>query len=394
MPSKIFIVLALLCVTGARAASPTDEARLAQLEALRGEVAGQLQLQAYDLLDELVYQWTQQPPFGEQTPLVLADVSVPVGYGSGLQALLENHLVELLTKNQGAKVVLSLCPQCTSIVVHSGKQGTTVARGFDEPEALASAGAGSGTHHALFLDFEAEGPALVLRARITGLEKSLPIVWAKTLSSSTSSAAMLRSPEHLKSATEARKEYLDALTGKGPITVPIRLGLRTYAKGSDQTVSTEPFFWLNLGLEIALSQARAWLAEVSLGATWAPSVHVGWSAQARISRLLTGSVSSLTWPDLYGFVGVGFLSIYGQSAQSFQETVPTIDEILSNNKNDPHTLFGIIQLGLEVRVKNRIGMGVYLESAPALNLAPAVGRYLDLGLIAFHTIGVEVTFCF
>jgi hypothetical protein len=364
--ASILLSLTLLA-TPAFAAAPNDEARLAQVEALRGEVANQLQLQAYDLLDELVYQWTQQPPFAEPTPLILADVSVPVGFGSGLQALIENHLVDLLVRNPGSKVVLSLCPQCTSIVVHSGKQGTTVARGFDEPEALATAGAGAGSHHALFLDFEAEGPALVLRAHVTGLSKSLPIVYAKTLSSSTSSPALLRSPEHLKSATDARREYLDALTGRGPITVPIRLGLRTYAQGTDQTVGTEPFFWLNLGVELSLTQTRAWLAEVSLGITWA---------------------------DLYAFVGAGFLSIYGQSAYSFQETVPSIDQILGNSKNEPHALFGIIQLGLEVRVKNRIGLGVYLESAPQLNLAPSVGRYLDLGIIAFHTIGLEVTFCF
>lgn len=378
----------------ALAADPADDARRAQLENLRGEIGGQLQLQAYDLLDELVYGWNQHAPFPTETPLVLADVSVPVGFGSGLQALIENHLVDLLVKNPSSHVVLTHCPQCTSVVVHSGKAGTTVARGFDEPEALSQAGAGSGSHHALFLDFEAEGAALVLRARITALEKALPIVYAKTLSTSTSSPALLRSPERLKSADEARKEYLDAITNRGPFTVPIRLGMRTYAQSPSQSVAPSPFFWLNVGVEATFSQARAWLAEISLGATWAPGSHVGWGAQGRISRLLTGSVSSLTWPDVYAYVGVGFLSIYGQSALIFREQIPTIDEILSDSKNDPHSLFGIITIGVEVRVKNRIGLGLYIESAPVLNLANGVGRYLDLGFIAFHTIGGEVSFCF
>ena len=45
-------------------------------------------------------------------------------------------------------------------------------------------------------------------------------------------------------------------------------------------------------------------------------------------------------------------------------------------------------------MKNRIGVGVFLESLPALNDAPTVGDYLDLGLIEFHSLGVEVSFCF
>jgi hypothetical protein len=392
--TRLPMLCLVLSASLATAADPTAEARRAQLEALRGEIAGQLQLQAFDLLDELVYGWNQQPPFAAETPLVLADVSVPVGFGSGLQALIENHLVELLTKNPNSHLVLTHCPQCTSIVVHSGKSGTIVARGFDEPQALSQAGAGSGSHHALFLDFEAEGAALVLRARITALEQALPIVYAKTLSTSTSSPALLRSPEKLKSAEEARKEYLDALTGRGPITVPIRLGLRSYAQSPSQSVAPMPFFWLNVGVEVTFNQARAWLAEVNLGATWAPGSHAGWSAQARISRLLTGSVSSLTWPDVYGYVGVGFLSIYGQGSLIFREQIPTVEELLADSKNDPHSLFGIITFGVEVRVKNRIGLGLFIESAPTLNLANGIGRYLDLGILAFHTLGGEVTFCF
>ena len=53
-----------------------------------------------------------------------------------------------------------------------------VTRGYDDPEALAQAGVSSGAKHALFLDFEAEGASLVLRARITTLDQSLRIVSA------------------------------------------------------------------------------------------------------------------------------------------------------------------------------------------------------------------------
>ena len=61
---------------------------------------------------------------------------------------------------------------------------------------------------------------------------------------------------------------------------------------------------------------------------------------------------------------------------------------------EPHTTFAAFQFGLELRLKNRIGAGVFAESAPALADAPAIGSYLDLGLITFRSIGAEVTFCF
>ena len=134
------------------------------------------------------------------------------------------------------------------MVVHSGLKGTIVSRGVDEPEALSAAGALSGARHALFLDFEAEGSALVLRVRITSLEADLPIVYAKTLATTTSSPALLRSPEHLKSAAEARQEYADALRGLAAYAAPLRICVRSYAQDvrsrryptADHTYSIDP----------------------------------------------------------------------------------------------------------------------------------------------------------
>ena len=370
------------------------EAQRAQLETLRGEIAAQLQLQAYDLLDELVYGWSQQPPFALDTPVVLADVSVPVGFGSGLQALVENHFAGLVTKNPRTRVVLSHCPQCTAVVVHSVAKGTVVSRGADEPEALAAAGALSGSRHALFLDFEVEGVSLVLRARITSLTPALPIVYAKTLSTSVASPALLRSEDHLKSAAEARREYLDALEGRGLYTVPVRVGVRSYARGSASVVQA-PYPWLQAGVETSLTQARAWVASFSLGVTWAPSTHTGWLAQARIGRLLFGDVASLTRPSLYLFFGGSVISIYGNGAAAFADGVPNLEALLAAAQgNEPHAIFPAFQFGLEARVKNRIAVGVFGESLPTLSGARAIGSYLDLGFVTFKSVGAEVSFCF
>ena len=392
----VTVFCALLFVPSASAMAQElliTEAQRAQVEALRSEVAGQIQLQAYDLLDELVYGWNEQPVFGVETPVVLANVSVPVGFGSGLQALVETHFTSLMLKNPRARILLSHCPQCTSVVVHSGAKGTVISRGAEEPEALSEAGTASGSRHALFLDFEAEGASLVLRARITRLDSALMIVYAKTLSSSTSAPALLRSEDRLKSAADARKEYLDALQGRTVYLIPVRMVVRSYAAGNNG-VAAPPLIFLQGGVEAPLTQSRAWLGNFSLGASWIPELHVGWLAQARVARLLSGSSSSLTHPDVYGFLGASVLSIHGTDALAFQDGVPDVSNIVELALGrDPRAIFAAFQLGLELRVKNRIGMGVFLESAPTLNDALALGTYLDF-ILPFQTVGAEVSFCF
>jgi hypothetical protein len=387
-------ILALMSGPALAADPAVADAQRAQIEALRGQVASQIQLQAYDLLDELVFGWNQQPVFAADTALVLADVSVPVGLGTGLQALIENHMVALLAKNPRTHVFLVHCPPCMSLVVHSGVKGTIISRGVDEPEALVKAKTLSTSRHALFLDFEAEGAALVLRARITSLEPALPIVYAKTLSTTTASPALLRSGDHLKSSADARQEYLEALERRGAYLIPIRMGVRTYAPGRER-IALPPFAWLQAGVEASLSQAQAWTGSLILGVSWAPELHVGWFTQGRIARLLSGSVRSLTHPDLYVFLGGAVFSIHGQSALLFRDEIPTVDTLISQALgNQPSTTFGALQLGLELRVKNRIGVSAFLESLPTMGNAPAIGAYVSPGIVTFRSLGVEVSFCF
>ncbi len=366
----------------------------AKVEALRADVAGEIQLQAYDLLDELVFGWNEQPVFATDTPVVLADVSVPVGFGSGLQALVETHFAALIVKNPRTRIRLSHCPECTSVVVHSGAKGTVISRGVQAPETLPKAGAAASSRHALFLDFEAEGVSLVLRARITRLDADLLIVHAKVLSTSTATPALLRSGENLKSGTQARQEYLDALHGRSVFVVPLTIGVRSYAT-RNTPVSAPPFVWLSFGVETALTQKRAWLGSFTAGATWAPELHVGWMAQARAARLLSGSESSLTRPDLYGFIGASVISIYGNNAAAFTQGEPNIANLISLARgNEPQAIFAAFSLGLEMRVKNRIALGAFLEAMPTMTKVGAIGEYLDLGVVSFQTLGVQASFCF
>lgn len=392
----MLLLLVLPRVALAADATLPEEQR-AQIEDLRSEIGGELQLQAYNLLDELVYGWTQAPVFATDTPVILAGVSVPVGNGSGLEALLENHFFSLVLRAPQSRLRLAHCPQCSAQVVHSGAKGTVISRGVDTPEALTELGASTQARHALFLDYEIEGSSLVLRARITSLEPSLPIVYAKTLSSSTSTPALLRSGERLKSAAEAHQEYVDTLAGRGNFVLPFRVGVRSYAEGRNNTVRSLPFIWLMAGFETGLTQAKAWTGSISIGGTWLPQSHVGWMAQVKVSRLLTGSAVSLTHPDLYAFIGGSVMFLQGPSTLLFRDTLPTLDELqaaLTANGDNLRTTLGAYQLGLELRVKNRLGLTVFLEAAPALNNVQGVGNYLNLGPFKFQSFGVEVSFCF
>jgi hypothetical protein len=390
------LLLLLACVGATTAAAEGDvDLHERQVDLLRREVASELQLQAAELIDELVYGWSTEPPFDVATPVLLAGVSVPVSLGTGLEAYLENHAAGLLTRNQKSHVQLVHCPACSAWVVHSGAKGTVVTRGFDDPEALAKTGSAAGAKHALFLDFEAEGSSLVLRARLTTLDQTLRIVAARTLTTQTSVPAMLRSGESLKSVAEARKEYLDAIGGRGLFLVPVRFGVRSYASGNNTQANTTPFLWVSTGLEASFSQARAWTASVNAAFSWLPQSHVAVMAQGRLSRLLTGTATSLTWPDLYAFLGAGVMFIEGRAALGFRNTNPTIDEILNQlTNNTPRTTLGLLTIGLEVRVKNRISLIAFLETLPGVETTDNIGNYVDLGFIRFQSFGVEVSFCF
>ena len=383
-PIAVAVVLIGLCGRASPVAAATaEEAQLLELKKLRARVADQIQLAAYDLLDELVYGWTQSPPFATETPVFLADLTVPVGLGTGLEALLENHLASLMLVNPTTKVTLSHCPACTSVLLHSGPKGTVVSRGLDNPEALARIG-GPGGRHGLHIDLSAEGAWLVLRARITQLTPELPILWSRTLSSAVGTPSLLRHPSGLKSAAEARREYLDALGERGPFTVPVRFTVRAYTSGSSGAPPPIPVAWVQTGFELGLSQARAWTASALLGYAWLPEAYDGVMVQARMSRLLSGPTQSLTGPDLYLFLGGALMTLSGSAVAAFNAEEGEVTR----------ATFGGLHIGLEFRVGNRIGASVFLETMPAYTDSEQLGEFVENDLFDFHSFGTEVTFCF
>ncbi len=376
-------------------ADPIEEAQLAKLDQLRGQVANQVQLSAYDLVDELAYGWLQEPPFADPTPVVLAGVTVPVGLGTGMQALVENHLAAVLAANPGSNIQLVHCPACTAVVVHSGPEGTVLSRGIDNPTTIAELGPDTG-RHALFLDIEAEGSWLVLRARLTRLSPELPIVWSHTIASSASTPPLLREPDRLVSADQARQEYLDALQARGALAIPARVVIRSYAQPDARGgVPPPPFLWLQTGVELSATNAQAWVGSVVVGYSFIPQAYQGIMAQARVSRLLTGRSRSLTRPDLYLYVGSAAMTVWGAATSSFRDEKLTAADVIAENTGEgPRSTWGTLHAGLDLRLGNRIGMSAFLESMPALKNSRNLGSWLTLGSFEFHTIGTEVSVCF
>lgn len=386
--------LIALCLA-AFAAKPVEQAQMAELERLRAEIASEVHLATFDLLDELVYRWTQDAVFEKPTPVVLAGVSVPVGLGTGLQAMVENHLSNVLIHNPTTNIKLVHCPTCTSTLVQSGPEGTIVSRGIDNPKVLGELTDLTGKH-ALFVDVEAEGTFLVLRARITGLSDDLPVIWSNTLASSTSTPALLRDGTNLKSADEAREEYLAALKGRAIFQIPVRAGVRLYARpDSSNGASPPPFLWVSTGVELAATRARKWTAEIVLGYSFIPQAYQGILLQARLKHLLTGRTRSLNRPDLYLFAGTAAITVWGQATASFLQQPVTADDIIRGLvPENPRATFGTLHLGVELRVGRRIGVSTFLETMPDYNFSENMGSYIrPLGL-GFQSWGTEIAFWF
>ena len=81
-------ILTFQATAFAQATSETvEENRLTQLATLRSTLTNQLHLQAYELIDEMVYEWKERPLFEQPTEVVVASVNAPIGYGAGLMTL-------------------------------------------------------------------------------------------------------------------------------------------------------------------------------------------------------------------------------------------------------------------------------------------------------------------
>lgn len=391
----LFLSLTILSGSQASAQAVEETVRendMVRVNNARSEIANQIHLQAYDLIDQMVYEWGSNPIFEKPTSVVVAAVNAPLGLGSGLMALLENHLYAVVLANLRTNIRLVQCGACTEILVHSGKEGTVLSRGIDQPSVLRDH-LPSLPDFALYLDLEAEGASLVLRVRITKVEGARPIVWAKAYTPTIGSSALLRSPSPLISAEDARNEYLAVLRGQGPIAIPLKVTLHTFASGENNTINP-PLLMIQSGIEVTPTFARAWAASFTGGIMYLPDTYIGLHGQARIYRLISGNYRSLTGPDVYLFVGADITTVSGESIASLTPGETSLTDLFTaaNPALKPRATFGGFQLGLEVRVNNKIGLTVGLKSIPSLRDSAALGDFLRTAFIDFQSLSTEVAF--
>ena len=379
--------------SGAAVDDDFEKAHEAKLRQLRGTIANQVHLAAMGLADEMVYEWTRTPVFPVPTPVVLASVTVPVGTGSGLQALIENHINALLIENPETHIQPSHCPACNAVTVHSGPEATVVSRGIDDPETLVKIKQ-KGTQYGLFVDFEAEGRFLVMRARITRLDENLQIVWAKTLSTSGSTPSLLRNSTRLVSAAEARLEYLNVLAQRGRWSVPFKLSVRGFGAASTG-VAPPPLLWAQTGIEVALNDAATWTSSFLLGYTYIPQSYTGLMVQARMSRLISGQARSLTSPNVYLFLGTAVMRVEGPGVVSYRDDILSVEDVLGDQPgNQPVETLPGIHFGFDVRLGNRVGFAIFAETLTTQWDSPNLGEILNILGIGFQTVGLETSFSF
>ena len=133
-----------------------------------------------------------------------------------------------------------------------------------------------------------------------------------------------------------------------------------------------------------------------VGFSFIPQAYEGLMGQARINRLISGKVRSLTRPDLYLFVGAAAITTWGPATAPFQDgQTVTADYILAVAEGeDPRSTCGTVHIGLDLRIGQRIGLSWFLESVPSfINSNPTLGAYVTVWL-PFHSMGTEVAFCF
>lgn len=336
-------------------------------ERTRAEMAHELQFYAQDLLDELIYQWAKNPPLPEASRVVVMGINVPIGLNSQLSIMLEDHLFELLLKNPKTGLKPVHCVACSALVTRTSESGTVIGRGT-QILPLTQLMPPQNADLALYLDIEAEGSKLVLRARLVQLTKDLPIVAVKGLTTSTANAPLLRDPANLKSAEEVKKDYLDVLSRRFALTFPVRIATSLFlgAESDDpEIVAIPPLIWLKLGAETSTTRDDLWTGGLHIGISSLPKSHDAWSFSGRLSRLLTNEVRSLSRPDLYFFLEAGYLEMVGPSAIIFKSNQQlTPGEIIAKDKKektDPKASETFVRFGFESRIKEFYRFGIFAE---------------------------------
>ncbi len=332
-------------------------------ERTRAAQAMQLHLMAADLLDELVYQWTRQAPLpGAPQKVVLMRLSTPLGLNQQLSSFLENHFYNLLLKNPQTGLVMTYCGSCLELTSYSSSRQTLLAQGAAIPEILEIAK--QEAPYGLYLDLEASGSELHLRAYLTDFAQN-QIVATKSLVTNSSHPPLLRVAKRLSSVEDTRQEYIEILQGRR--RWHLLAGLRAnILKTTSSNITALPFVWGQVGVEAMSDAARKWMADFQLGFASLPGEYNAQQVSSRIYRLWDHETIDLIAPNIFGFIGFGYWNIDGNSALFFENNDALSPGVIAARsllkESRPRSQNVSLTLGLEVRLTELFRFGLFAES--------------------------------
>ena len=345
-----------------------------------------IRLMGADLIDDMVFSWKQSAPVRGLTGIFLAEINAPVGLDDRFGLLVENRLYELFRQNADLPVYLVHCSVCQKLIAKSTPQGTIISRGIDQPEILQELLKTSTEHLALSLSFEAEERELVLRAHLFELTGEQRVVWASTYSTSASARRILRDASPLISLESARDQQRSLLSGRDNIELTSRLTFSQFNPKSGSTAKILPLPLFEQSIEAVPFPSRDLRMAVTLGFTSIKDSLQGYSAGGHIAKLLMRKTPHIALPDYYFFVGGQYLRLHGPDAVQFApNTVDALQQL--NIKAEPRASVVIWRMGLEVHVKNRLGLMAFMGYAPVLDGQAFVEQSKLIG-IPYHLIGM------
>ncbi len=383
-------LIPLLMVSHFVQAAPMTNEEASLIESSRATFAHELHLMASDLIDDLVYQWTQSPPFDSKTKVVLLAVNIPMGLNARLEAFLENHFFNLITLHPESNLIPVYCAACTSLTTLAQNGQTVLGRGIDVlPDLAKDLGKSEKNAVGLYLDFDIETSDLVLRSRLVSLDSDRRIVGAYTASTSSSNPPLLREMNPLVSTGEAREAYLNVLKNRSPVAIPIRFSIDFFQPASEDetSISLPPMLWTQLGLETWVSRRREWLGGIMLGVSSFPRTYDAKSVSARLSRLLSDTYS-LVSPNYYWYLETGYFEVEGPAATIFEAhdrlTPRDILDQANGTEHRPKAAEGKIKIGLELRFRQLYSAEVFGEQLPNQSKNENLGKTFGV----FHAWGM------
>ncbi len=341
-----------------------------------------IRLMGTDLVDEMIYSWTQHPPLPNKTSLILAEISAPVGLDERFRSTVENRLYKLLEENPQLETSLNYCSVCQQFVAYSNPEKTIMSRGIDQPQVIENLVKENRSNYGLSLHFEAVARSLVLRATIFEMQGPQKIVWARVYTTSMSSRRILRQAHPLISQHEARQQQLKILNQRDDMEVVTRFIIRQFNSSGSAVPS---MIFAEQSFEAVPLPYKNTRMAFTIGFTSIADSMEGWSVGGHLARLMIRKRPHLFLPDFYWFFGGHHLRLRGPNAAIYG--LGSID--LSSYNGEPKTSLTAWRLGFESHIKFRFGMMVFIENLPLLKSNSFISQSSFLG-IPYHNFGMGV----